>query len=138
MDTSKLDPLMQQILEPVRMHHAGMQAAFAADRQYIQAAEARIKELETALREANTYTAQLERRLEVTQNERNRLHEFCDSFAEWKQVLTGNTEPTLIDEDVVIAALKVLRDRHIDELEKIIEPLHRKWVAQFCQEYDDE
>ena len=108
-------------------HGAPIQAAFAADRQMLTAYQARLQELEAKL--YATHSA-----LEVCRNERNRLRQFCDSFADWEQVLTGETEPTPIDQDVVIEALKVLRDRHLNEMEAIIEPMHRKWLAQFWSE----
>lgn len=104
-----------------------VKAALAADRQMLSAYQARLQVLEAKL--YATHSA-----LEVCRNERNQLRQFCDSFADWEQVLTGQTEPTPIDQDVVIEALKVLRDRHINELEAIIEPLHCKWLAQFWSE----
>lgn len=133
MSKHHVDPVMRDILDALGYSAVNtaacspLQTVLAADRQMINAYQARLQELEALL--YSTHSA-----LEVCRNERNQLRQFCDSFADWEQVLTGQTEPTPIDQDVVIEALKVLRDRHLNELEAIIEPLHRKWLTQFWSE----
>lgn len=123
--------MMDEFVQPLAQYNSGIKVAFAADHQMIDAAMSRIQHLESSEKELQTENAYLKRQVEILKSQRDQLSAFCDSFCDWEQLMTGENEPTPVDQDVVIEALKILRDRHIVELEEIIELLHRKWLAQF-------
>lgn len=133
MNNDHVNPILRHVLDTVS---PPLHAALHADRQMIDAATSRIHHLEASEKELQTENAYLKRQIELLKSQRDQLSAFCDSFCDWEQVMTGENEPTPVDQDVVVEALKVLRDRHTIELEEIIEPLHRKWLAQFWKNED--
>lgn len=136
MSNNHIDPVMRGILGALQVPNATVRAVmnnvtihpdFRSALEEVQrtpystivAAIARIRELEVELRKVT--------------NERNLLRRFCDTFDDYEQVMPGETEATPVDQDVVVAALKVLMSRHANEFEQIVEPLYQQWLREYAR-----
>ncbi len=126
MSNSHVDPVMSSILEALQVPNATVRTVMAADRQYIDAAQARIHELE---KEVQTLCTRLENLIRANRSMHQRLKEAIpdDIELDLSQVHKTRHDAGYVKapESVVIEATNRLRARYDIEFAELLEAEYR-------------